>query len=386
MKVILWGIVLLSAVAGLSACTDGFPDEQMHLGNEDKVRPFAVIIDPPDVAPGDTVQVSLLAQISDPDALDITWRVALDYSDGLYQADEIERNYRDIEVPFPVTDEDGFLKHTFQWVVPDSAILWASDIPEVLDDPAMVLLAEELIGPEAGSPPTKSAVNAWLNELTPQDFIDMSPLEQEATWALADRFAIQVRFRAALRTDRMVDVTRNLTIRYTRKFSGPNTNENEDIRHYFVVAVEKENAPVEDIYNEDIPQTGHFFISNANRISDLVQVPYHATWTYYMVSLYTVQSYFAPFDPGVEITEGTLDQWYYYRQDQPFSDHQFFVDEDGDGVEMFELDAVVRIMPDGAGSRFRVVASLRDHRLDWVSYNAAPGQVVEEGIVEFVAP
>ncbi len=386
MRNIRLGMLLLLVVVGVSACSDGFPDEEMHFGLEEKVRPYAIIIDPPEAAPGDTVLVTLLAQTSDPDELDISWRVAMDYSLGMYETDEIERQYHTLDVPLPQTDADGFLNQTFQWVVPDSAILNASDIPEVLDDPAMVYLAEELIGPEAGSPPTKSAVNAWLSALTMDDVNEMSSMEREATWALADRFAIQVRFRAALRTDAVVDVTRNLTVRYTNALEGPNTNENSRVRHLYVVAIEKANAPMEDLYNEQVPQSGYFFISVFDRINDSVQIPYHSDWTYYIINTFTIQGYTAPFDPTIEVWESILNHWYYYRQDQPLSEHHFFADEDGGDVEMYELDGTVRIMPDGVGSIFRVVAAVRDIRYEWVSYNAVPGQVVEEGTVEFEAP
>lgn len=386
MNKIIMSLLLLPILAGLNACSDGFPDEEMHFGIEDKVRPYAVIIEPPEAAPGDTVQVTLLAQTPHPDELDISWRVALDYSIGLYETDEVERNYRGIDVPFPETDADGFMTQTFQWVVPDSALLFSSDIPEILDDPAMVFLAEELMGPEAGSPPTKSAVNAWLGALTWDDMNDMSSQEREATWALADRFACQVRFRAVLRTGATVDVTRNLTIRYTNKLEGDNTNTNSLVRHLYVVAVEKQDAIMEDLYDENIPQLGYFFIGVYERQNDQVQVPYHADWTYFMVNRFTVQYYTPPFDPTLVVWESTINHWYYYRQDQPLSDHHFFVEEDGGDAEMNDLDGIVRIMPDGVGSIFRVVATVRDLRYEWITYNAVPGQVAEEGIVEFVAP
>jgi hypothetical protein len=385
-KYLSYAIVVIIAGIGLSGCADGFPDEEMHFGIEDKVRPYAVLIEPAEAAPGETVQVTLLARAPEPDELDITWRVALDFNRGLYETDEVERNYRDLEVALPVADEDGFLTQTFNWVVPDSALLVSSSLPEILEDPAMVLLAEGLIGPAAGSPPTKSAVDAWLKALTPADLEAMDPMQREATWALADRFACQVRFRTTLLTGRVIDVTRNLTIRHTRRLAGPNTNHNARVTQLTVAAVEKENATRDDLVDPAVPKTNYPFITDGNRVADRVQVPRNNQWTYYLRTEFVREEYSSPFDPTIMVTESSRYQWYYYRQDQPTSGHQFFVNEDGEEAEMWDLDEDARIMPAAVGSVFRIVASVRDSREDWVMYNAVPGSGVEEGIVEFVAP
>jgi len=62
------------------------------------------------------------------------------------------------------------------------------------------------------------------------------------------------------------------------------------------------------------------------------------------------------------------------------------VTDDGDETEMWSLNREARIIPDNAGSTFRVVSVVRDERTDWVMYHSVPGIAVQEGIVEFVAP
>ena len=387
MKKLILGVLLLLVLACLTGCSEGFPDEEMHFGIQDNVRPYAVVIEPAEAAPGETVTVTLLARAPDPDAVDVTWRVALDYNIGLYEADEVERNYRELAPELPESDSDGFLTQTFQWVVPDSALLYSSALPEVLTDPAMIYLAGELIGNEAGSPPTKTAVDAWLKALTPEMVAAMPPLEREAAWALADRFASQVRFRLTLRTGQIVDVTRNLTIRHTDRLDGPNTNHNALVTDFGVFAVEKVDATRNDLEDPGIPKTWYGFVDGQGaRVADQVEIPIHAGWTYYLTVGFSREIYSSPFDPTGALEEQGTYRWYYYRQDAPRSDHHFFVTTDGDDAEMWNLSDQPRIMPDGAGSTFRVLAAVRDTREEWAMYQAAPGTGVAEGLVVFVDP
>jgi len=379
-------IVLLLTVVGLAGCGDGFPDEEMHFGIEDKARPYAVVIEPAEAAPGETVQVTLLARAPDPDELDITWKVALDYDLGLYEVDEVERNYRQLTAAPPVADADGFLSQTFSWVVPDSALLITSALPDVLTDSELALLVTELIGPGAGSPPTRQAIDAWLKDRTAAELAMMDPLMREATWALADRFACQIRFRATLRTSRVIDVTRNLTIRHTARLDGPNTNHNAVVNSLAVIAVQKTDATVNELRAGQIAQTRHAFIEQGVRVADYLQIPLQPSWTYYLVTGFAPEQYDSPFNPDLLVTEDADYRWYYYRQDAPTADHHFFVAEDGTEAEMFDLDQEARIMPPGIGATVRVVAAVRDYRTDWIQFHATPGGAVVEGTIEFVAP
>lgn len=377
-------LLLLPAV--LAGCGEGFPGEEMHLGSEDKVRPYAVTVEPPDVAPGETVTITFLAQASDPDEVDITWRVAQDYFRGPYGADEVERRFVDVDAPLPVDDADGFMTQVFTWTVPDSIHLWTSAIPEELTDVAMIALSEQLIGPAAGSPPRKEAVDAWLKALTPADLAAMAPADAEAALALADRFACHVRFRARLQTGVTVEVTRNVTVRHTRRLGGPNTNGNAEVVEFGIVALNKRDAQRRDIDDPDVEKVWYRFIDGGLRVADQVDVPLQSNWTYYAAVGFAPETYTSPFDYTGLIAESGSYRWYYYRQDAPRADHDFFVNEDGEETEMYGLDEEARIMPDGVGSRFRMVSVVRDERPDWELYQAANGASTVEGVVEFVAP
>lgn len=379
-------LILVSLMILATGCGVSFPDEEMHFGLETKARPYAVVVEPPDAAPGETVTVTLFVQAPDPAEMDITWQAALDYNIGLYGADEVERSHVQVPVPPVSADADGFMTQEFQWVVPDSVHLWTSAIPEVLDDPLMVALAEALLGDAASSPPRKVEVDAWLRDLTAADVAAMEPSDQEATWALADRFACQIRFRAQLRTDLVVDVTRNLTVRHTGRLGGPNKNENARINSFAIIAVNKLDADRDDISDPAVEKTWYRFIDEGVRVADEVAVPVLGNRTWFSAVSFEPEEYASPFEFGSLLSETGSYRWYYYRQDAPGSEHQLMVTEDGDEAEMWALKEEARIIPAGVGSRFRIVAAVRDERSEWSSYHLVPGIGVVEGVVEFVAP
>lgn len=387
MGVLKTAALLLMVAGALAGCGDRFPDEEMHLGLDDKVRPYAVIVDPPEAAPGDTVRVTLHARATRPADVDITWRVALDFDRGLYDVDGVERNFRALAAPAPTFDIDGFLTQTFTWVVPDSALLYASSIPDEIDDPALAGLTTLLPGLGSGTTLRKAEVDAWLKARSAEEVRWMDPAPQAATWALADRFVCAVRFRATLRTDIVVDVTRNLTIRQTPRLEGPNANRNTQISTFRLVALQKYDAPPGDIIDPDVAVTFYDFIDAwGGRVSDHVQVPYHERWTYYLMTGYRPQAYTSPWDPSFHIVEGATYLWYYFRRDDPTADLPFFVTSDGGDAEMWNLDNSVRLMPAGVGSTYRTVAVVRDIRNEWASFNVAPGMALAEGLITFVAP
>lgn len=375
----------------LAGCGDGFTDVEMHLGSEEKVRPYAVLCEPPEAAPGDTVTITLLAWAPEPSAIHVGWKVALDYYIGQYQADEVERRIVDLDattpIPPPVADAQGFLRQSFQFVVPDSTLLGSTALPDPIRDPSIVELARILLPAEA-DPTSLVAVDRLLRDLDPREVAGLDPMAQAALFALADRFAARIRFRATLHAGITVDVTRALTIRHSGRLGSPNTNRNPGVAALEVLAI-----PARDVEDPDDPdhQEGilRFPLAPSAGTMAEVRVPRHDDWTYYLVLTPALQNYTSPFSGERLFTENDTYRWYYFRLDAPSSGFALFRNDPGDETEMWSLDESVRLVPpgDAAESRYRIAACLRDERPKWGMYQTTPGLTVATGeVVFFTAP
>jgi len=364
---------------GLTACSDGFPDEEMHLGLEDKIRPYAVVLDPPEASPGEMVEVTLYAHVPESKTVDIQWQVALDYDNGLYETDEIERRLLPVGQDAQTLVDGTMLRQRFSWTVPDSVARISSAIPDVLTDPVLVALAQLVIGPAAGDPPTRAGVEAWL--LAQDPAANLSEEEE----ALVDRFSCAVRFRATMETeDRTVDVTRNLTVRHSRRLNSSQVNANNTTNGRRVVALEEADAEPGDL--EDASVRRHEYPLGTASPALPVTIPFHPDWTYFLVESYERQDYNAPFELGLIVSEEMEGRWYYYRHDEPTSPDVFLRNDEGDDPEMWELDDEILLAPAGPGTRYSLVSVIRDTRRDWAQYFLSPGASVYHSRIDFVTP
>jgi hypothetical protein len=375
----------------LNGCSDKFTDVEMHLGSEDRVRPLAILCDPPEAAPGDTVEVTLLCYSPNPAALQLNWKVALDYDLGRYEADEVERHLVDLDatqpIPRPQDDGQGFLRQTFRYVVPDSSLWWASSLPDPLVDEGTIGLAGLLLPPGPSAPTSKQAVERYLRELSPADLDAMPAETRAAALALADRFACRLRFRATLQEGVVVDVTRCLTVRHSRRLGSPNTNLNPQIAGFQIVGV-----PHPDIEYRDLPryeaEVVRYSFQPETEGTPEARVPRHEGWTYFLEMGTTPQTYTSPFSGEALFKEQDTYRWYYFRMDAPGDRYALFRDDQGDATQMWALDEHVRLEPPPVGgeSRYRLFGCLRDERPEWQYYQASPGLSVTVGEVVFTAP
>src|SRR5687767_2146166 len=69
--------ILLGAAVALTACAD-FPEKYENVIVGRKIRPFAIVTDPPEAAPGDTVKVELKMYHADK-AYAVDWELGLKY-------------------------------------------------------------------------------------------------------------------------------------------------------------------------------------------------------------------------------------------------------------------------------------------------------------------
>jgi len=371
----------------LTGCGDSYPDEEMHLGIEDKTRPYSITLDPPEVLPGETVTVTLEYHAARPGQVEESWRVALDYAFGPYEVDEVERRLVALDdVPAPVVDDQDFMTQTFEYTVPDSVILWSTGIPEVITDAGMLMLIDYLISDQVSDPPLKTEVDQWFRSLTDDDLAAMDPQELMAAQRLADLFACQVRFRVTLDANMTVDVTRNLTVRYSGKLASGNVNANAEITRFAVGMLDKVDIDVSDLDEHEDDIVWFEFDGTSENGWPEARVPNHGnSHTYFIRVRFAPEEYTSPFELDRMLEEQGEYFWYYYRLDAPGSGHYLYADEEGEETEMFELDEDVRLLPPGGNSSYRLVSVVRDVRSEWQQYYATPGATVTVGEVVFEA-
>lgn len=382
MRMTLRILAAAAALALLAGCGDGFPDEEMHVGLDDKIRPYAVVCEPPEAAPGETITVTLRYFAPRPAAVVPAWRVVLDYDQGLYEADEIERRHVELDgLPAAAADTHGFVTQSFTYTVPDSVLLWSSGIPDVLTDEVMFALTEV-----AGLPPRKDAVATYLSALTVDDLAAMGPAQRAAALRLADVFACQIRLRATLADGMTVDVARNLTARHSRRLGSLNANANAAITRFVVGSVPVIDLDLDQLEEHAAEITWHEFAGTSPDGLPEARVTVDANRTYFARVRFAPELYTSPYDVVRELEEQGSYRWFYFRLDAPGSDHHLLANDEGDAAEMWELDEDVRLLPPGGQSRFRLVAVVRDERVEWTRYQAVPGQSVVTGEVLFLAP
>ena len=378
--------LLLSGLLLAAACGEAFNDLEMHLGLEDKTRPFAILCEPPEAAPGDTVLVTLWLYAPEPAAVSVRWRVALDYTVGPYGAEVIERRLVPLAPPTPVDEGQGFLSQQFRFAVPDSTLLWASALSDPLDDPAMVALAAGLLPVGTPSPPPKAAVAAYLAGLSAADLAALPADRQAAAWGLADRFAGRIRFRAAVESELYVEVTRSLTIRHSGRLGSPNANRNPDYEDFTILAIPHPDVPFDDrlLYEDELL----YFPFATGESLPAQRLTRRADWTYYVTLAAQRQFYTSPYSGDQLFAEQSSYRWYYVAMDDPRDPYALFRDDDGDATEMWTLDASVRLEPPAAaGERhYRLICCLRDSRPEWEQYAASPGLTLVMGELTFAPP
>jgi hypothetical protein len=316
-----------------------------------------------------------------PAAVVPAWRVVLDYDQGLYEADETERRHVVLEgLPAPAADSLGFAVQSFAYTVPDSTLLWSSAIPEVLTDEVMLVLTEAL-----GLPPRKEAVAAFLGGLSAADLAAMDAAQRAAVQRLADVFACQIRLRATLADGMTVDTTRNLTVRHSRRLGSANANANAEITRFVIGSVPVIDLDLDQLEAHAGEITWHEFDGTSPEGLPEARVTVDPGRTYFARVRFEPELYTSPYDDVRELEEQGTYRWFYFRLDAPGSGHQLLATDEGEEAEMWELDEDVRLLPPGGESRFRLLAVVRDDRIEWARYHGVPGQSIVAGEVVFEA-
>ncbi len=356
-----FGFVVLALSLMTAGCGGEFPNEEMNISGSGKLRPIAVVCNPPEAAPGETVSVIVHYYASDPGAVIADWSVVLDYRIGLYGVDEFEGQIVDVQPYEPVADAyDGFVRQRLQFNIPDDILLTSSAQPDVIEDEMILALARTLLGKADQEQVTKEDLNTYFAQRA-----FSGPTTPEEKW-LADLFSCEIRFKIRLTDDIQVDVTRNLTVRYSRAMDSTNSNLNS--RFLFVKLL---GVPEADVDAADIGQYEELWTEVVLYDRGMTwigrHINYYEDWTYFLQTAYAYQFYTSPFDPVTQHEESNNTVWYHVDLDDPASDAPFFVTDSGDEAEMADLSTLVRLAPlTGEESRrYRIATVAYDWRDEW---------------------
>ena len=376
----LW-LLIVPMVLAQSGCDTTYPNEEMDIEGSDKTRPFAIVCSFAEATPGMMVSFTLHYYEPDPEHHDVTWKIALDYDLGLYEADE-ERDIVEPDITWvPTWDEYGFCVQTVILTIPDDVLLRASSQPDVITDELVLALARPLLEKGPDEPVTKGEIDTFLINPygTPGSVMDEETMEA-VRW-LSDLFACRIRVRATIDGTVTVDVTKTLTVRYSREFNTLNVNMNPVTRLPKIVSVPHPDVPYEDFtqYGPEIETYEIFPVDNA---FGPTLVPLHHDWTYFLLQTMSLQNYLSPFGDDLQYENYSI-RWYHYGLTGA-PGHALFAQDDGDEAEMFDLDKEVRLIPPARSSEhaFRIVSCVRDMRLEWSNYGFTPGVSLKMG--EFI--
>lgn len=324
-------ILFLAVMALLTACTD-FPSRYENIDGN-KVRPLAIICEPPEAAPGDTVRISLVCKSEK--AYSLRWKVVLDYGYDLYGRDIIERHI----VELNSTDT------SFLYVIPDSALLYNTFLRQTfsLDTAASMGL-------------TLEEADALLK------ILDSVP---DTLLPLIDNFGCKLKLYAEIQSDVEIEAYRYLTVRYSSRFNSPVTNRNPVISWVGLYKVKGKNLNSPDsIWSRQHDFQYLYNTLNPALVQDTIQVD--EGYTYFLVSdSSSIQSYpyFSEREQGIKIVEELYDyDWLYtnlgYASGMEM-DSLIMIQRAGDGPYAVLLPPV-----DTRMASFRIYNLIRDERHD----------------------
>jgi hypothetical protein len=345
----------------IAGCGGEFPNEEMNISGAQKLRPVAVECDPPEAVPGESVTVSLYYYAPDFEAVVADWSVALDYRIGLYDVDEVEGQIVDAVPDDPVIDHiGGLVRQRLHFTIPEDVLLTSGAQPVVIEDEMILALARPLLGKSDQEPVTKQELNAYFVLRA----CDGSATPEEK-W-LADLFSCEIRFKIRLIDGIQVDVTRNLTVRYSRVMGSDNANTNSEFLYVKLLGIPVADVDAADVgLYEELMTEIVLYDRGATTIGRTIGV--YDDWTYFLQTTYSYQSYTSPFDPVTQHEESNNTVWYHKDANDPASDAPLFVTDSGDEAEMGDLSTLVRLAPPtgSVSHKYQVTTVAYDWRDEW---------------------
>jgi hypothetical protein len=355
--------ILIAALSILAvSCTSPFPTPFENIVADQKLRPFAVVCNPPEAAPGDTVNVSLYYYAPPAESPSIHWLVSLDYGLEPTTGSEYEKNVVSLD---NMMLQPGSTPTSFSFRVPDDVLVNSSQIGLLLTNPNL----SPYLNPFNWSART---INDTLK------FAATAGITDSLLWPAADNFSTTLRLRAEMRSSISVDVIMPLRVRYTNRIHPANANKNPVIHWMGIIRVPVEGfGETDSVY--DYPHEMLYLYNPAHPDSVRDTIVIDSGYSYFIAAdsgIYGADTQFQKYNAySTNNLSRTLDTesfgytWFYTNLDY------------NSGMVMDSLlllgeghHAVGRMYPpvDPAMHRFQVYLVLRDRRC--AAFGATTGE------------
>jgi len=253
-------LIVLTFVVSCTNFLPKFEDIQA-----DKTRPIAIIVDPPDAAPGDTVHVRYIGFSPDSTSLSMHWTAALDFAQGNFGGTSADGHIVDLDsMMLP-----GNTPTDFYFIVPDSTLLYSTYLKNIAQAPwndslhLTISKADSIL---------KLAVKYGL------------PLPPSLA-SIADMIGTKIKLNVHVRAEYPLDVYTYMTIRYTRhiKSNSANVNRNPNLQWIAVYDVARGKVNSFDSTAKYSPTVKYlFYPRHPDSVVDTIAID--SGHTYYLVA------------------------------------------------------------------------------------------------------
>ena len=348
-------LLLVVLLALFVSCTNSLP--KFADIQADKTRPIAIIIDPPEAAPGDTVHVRYIGFSPDSATPTMHWTVALDFAEGsTYGGTAVEGRIVDLDSLML----NGNTPTDFYFVVPDSTLLYSTYLKGFAMAPwnplhFSISQADSMLkmAVKYGDPLPPSVAN------------------------IADMIGTKIKLNVHINAEFPLDAYKYMTIRYTRdlKSDSANVNRNPSLRWIAVYDVPRGKVNSFDSVAKYNPAIKYlFYPQHPDSVMVMDTITIDSGHTYYLIADSginghdtDIQTYtYLSLISGSAITtkENYYYQWFY--KDLDYRSPMVY-----DSLIMFsggnEVGNATRFLTpvDTAMHRFEFYCVVRDVRLDF---------------------
>jgi hypothetical protein len=369
--------VLAGTCAALLGCAE-FPEKYENVIADGKIRPFSIIVEPPEAAPGDTVKVRL--QLYDAGkSPDVDWELALKFqlnqgttSSSFPNASEtIDLDKSDLVFD---RSSDGL---SFSLVIPRGARnpLRLTDLSPDLIKPETEISAEEKAAlAELGI----ASLSGGLRKAELVEALDSAARIPNALSPMVDGLIALVRINAKVSSPGFtLDVAKNLTVRYSNRLATgsypSNVNGNPVIDSVGLIHVHAGGIVDFAEIPEHVSDTAYFTIGSANDplalAPDTLRIVPGDSYFLYAVARQADQAYRSP--AGKAHREQLGFQWFYTNLDAAGTDwEELLVFPEAERA--LDLPIVpIQFPAEPKGLRhFLIRATLGDSRPEWGALSA----------------